>query len=754
MKEAINFFKTKKIREILANFTPPKRIIPFPDFIFMARSKKPAQNNKKHILARYGLITFLVFGLCTVIVAKMVQTSVIDAKKWNQRAERELNKTEIIEPKRGSILASNGNILACNLTVYDIRFDLRHPKLAKLDSEQWVAIDQLADSLNVLYPRNKHLDNPDSLAIYSWRTLFHEQLMLPTEKRRSVVTIASRRPMEEFEHLRTLPFLADIKAKGRGCPLYYEEQEKRIYPFGDVARLSLGRVYEDKNTGKICGYAGLEMALDSLLYGKPGVARRVPMNAGMDKWVEVPAVNGYDVRTTIDIDIQDMVEEELLSLCSGQGFKADWGTAVLMETTTGEIKAISNIEWDDEKGIWTEAMNRAVQPVEPGSVVKPISLMIAFEDGLVKKVSDQVETTPFQRTTDPHAPNVKDMKGVIGWSSNTGIARIIFRGYSEDPSKYYDRIKSIGLMEPMHSGIGGEMTGRVKRITPTDGYGHNITKTAQQLDLARQAYGYNIEIPPLYTLAYMNGMINGGKMVRPHLVRSLVLPDGRDSIVNAGYFRENLCSPHTSEMMRECLLEPVWGKGTANVLRDDRVKIAGKTGTAIPYDYKVLHGYNNNKRRFSFCGYFPADNPRYSCIVVIEAPAHSTSAARGPGMALKNIALKLYAKGKLSNSSGPTASTGSAKSTPVLHGSNSGHAANIVSDFGINNAKQIKVAKEKPAMGVVPDLKGLDVNSALNLLEKAGYYSSIKGHGFVVGQSVAPGTKLAKGSKVTLTLAL
>ncbi len=716
-------------------------------------SSKP-QNNKKHILTRYGIVTFLIFTLCAVITAKMVQTTIVDASKWNERAEKELSKTTVIEPKRGSILSANGNILACNLTVYDIRLDLRHPKLSKLTAKEWTAMDQFADSLDRLYPRNSHLDNPDSLAKYSWRTLIHDQLRLPIKKRRSVVTIASRRPIEDFEHVRRLPFMNDIKAKGRGCPLYFEEQTKRIYPFGDVARLSIGRVYEDEKTGKICGYAGLEMALDSLLYGTPGLERNVPMNSGVGRWVERAAVNGYDVRTTIDVDIQDMLEAELLKLCRDSTVPADWGTAVIMEVASGEIKAISNVERNEKTGVWEEAMNRAVQPVEPGSVVKPISLMIAFEDGLVKKVTDVVETTPFQQTTDPHAPSVKDMRGVIGWSSNTGIARVIFRGYSDDPSKYYERLKSIGLMEPMHSGIGGEMAGRVARITDKDRSGKRVTRTAQLLDLARQAYGYNIEIPPLYTLAYMNAMANGGKMVRPHIVHSLILPDGRDSVVNPGYIREQLCSPHTAEMMRECLLEPVWGKGTANALRDDRVRIAGKTGTAIPYDYRKLHRYDTSKRRFSFCGYFPAENPRYSCIVVMEAPAGSTSAARGPGMVLKNMALKLYAKGMLHDPSGPTASTGSSSTPPVVFASNAGNTATLVQGVGLKNARRIKSSHSAPVPGVVPDIMGLDAASAVGLLERSGFRTKLVGRGFVTSQSVEPGTKLAKGSKVTINLSM
>lgn len=717
----------------------------------MPAAKQPKrQNNKTHILQRYGVITFFLFVLCGFIVAKLVQTSVVNAKKWNTRAEQELNKTSVIKPKRGSILASNGNILACNLTVYDIRMDLRHPKLSKLTSEQWLAIDSLADSLNVIFPRHKDLANKDTLEKYSWKTLLRKELSLPVNKRRGTVTLATRRPVEDFERLRKLPFLKDLKGEGRGFPLYTEEQTKRIYPFGDVARLSLGRVYENKK-GEIRGYAGLEMALDSLLYGTPGVARSVPMNSGVGDWVETPAIDGYDVRTTIDIDIQDMVEEELLWLCDSVR-SIDWATAIVMEVSTGEIKAISNVERDKETGQWVEAMNRAVQPIEPGSVVKTISMMIAFEDGLVKKVTDQVETTAFQRTTDKHPPNVKDMKSVIGWSSNTGISRVIFRGYEKNPSAYYDRLASIGLFDHMNSGIGGETPARAKRITSKDRFGNEVTRTAQLLDLARQAYGYNLEIPPLYTLAYYNAIANGGKMIRPHLVHSLILPDGRDSIVNPGYIREQVCSPETAKKMQECLLEPVWGKGTANAVRDDRVKIAGKTGTVMHYDYEELHSYDNSKRRYAFAGYFPADNPRYSCIVVAKAGNQATTAAKGPGNVLKRIALKLFAKGLLDDSAGPTQDTGNDSSAPILYGSTKSNTSTLVSGTGMKNARQVKSSHSKVTPGIVPDVTGLDVSSALSMMEKAGYYTSINGRGYVVSQSVEPGTRLKRGSRVTMRL--
>ncbi|MDE6683131.1 MAG: hypothetical protein K2J87_06880, partial [Muribaculaceae bacterium] len=385
------------------------------------------QNNKKHILFRYGLICigFVLFSI--LVVFKMFKTTVIDAAVWNQRAKSELSKVDTIAPERGNILADNGNILACNLKVYDIKIDLRHNKVKALKSIPWEKVDSLADSLDVYFPRVANLrQHPDTLAKYSWHTRLKKELDKPHEKRPRALRLVQKGTMEDFEKIKTFPFVKDFKGSGFRNPLYKEERKIRMYPYGRMAYRSIGRVNENEKTREIHGYSGLEKDLDTLLYGKPGLAKKVALTNGITNWVATPAQRGYDIRTTIDIDLQDMLEEELFNICSEAN--AEWGTAILMEVATGEIKAISNIELL-ENGTYGEALNRAVLPFEPGSVMKPISLMIAFEDGLVKSVNDMVSCAPFQRTTDPHGGGMKTMKQVIEQSSNTGISRVIFRGY-------------------------------------------------------------------------------------------------------------------------------------------------------------------------------------------------------------------------------------------------------------------------------------------------------------------------------------
>lgn len=712
------------------------------------------QNNRNHILLRYGIITALMLLVAAAIVVKLFNVTVIQAAAWNDRATAEMSKLDTLPPERGNILASNGNILACNLTVYDIKLDLRHNKLPGEGAPiPWDSVDAFADSLDVYFPRRANLhQHPDTFAKYSWHTKLKREFEAPFRERKRALVIAKKQTLEDFERVRNFPWMRSFKGRRYLVPVYASERNVRIYPYGKMAHRSIGRVNENIATKEIHGYSGLEKDLDTLLYGKPGLAKRVALTNGISNWVSKAPQRGYDILTTIDIDMQDMLEEELHAVCDSA--KAEWGVAILMEVATGEIKAISNLERLDD-GTYGEALNRAVLPYEPGSVMKPISMMIAFEDGLVKHTTDGVDCSPFMRTKDPHAPSFKTMKQVIEMSSNTGIARVIFRKYADDPTQWHDRLASIGFFEKMNSGIAGEQLPQVRRLEPKDKNGNNITMTARHLDLARQAYGYNTMIPPLYTLSYYNALANGGKYVRPHLVRALRTEDGRDSTLKIDYIRERICSEETAAKVRECIREVVWGEhGTARAVRDDRVEIAGKTGTAYP----VENGsYNLSKRRYAFAGFFPYDRPKYSCMALILGPG-GTSANRTSGQVVKRVALKLYARGMLDNVSTYTAEK--AKDNPVMTATVKADASRLKADLGINRLRRLKAQeasggpRPKGRMDTPADVKGYDAPSAIAILERQGYNVAISGKGRVVAQSAAPGKPLPRGSKINLTLKL
>ncbi|MDE7351033.1 MAG: transpeptidase family protein [Muribaculaceae bacterium] len=707
-------------------------------------------SNKRRIFIRYGVITSFFLLMAMGIVWNMFRTTVVEASEWNERAEKQLSKIDTIAPERGSILASNGNILACNVKVCDIKIDMRHNKIMSMPKSKLTAkLDSLADTLDILYPRfDPKKDDAKTREEKSWRTRFHAEIEKNPGDRTRSLTIARHRPLEEFDSARKLAFIRDFKGAGFRCPLYKEEHSRRIYPYGKMANRSIGRVHEvvtpaTRHKGEIHGYSGLEKDLDSLLYGKPGYAKLVPLTKGYGNWVTTPPTPGYDLLTTINIDLQDIVEESLQDICSEHN--CEWGTAILMEVSTGEIVALSSIERLDD-GSYGEARNRAVLPFEPGSVIKPISMMIAFEDGLVTSVNQTVDCSPFQRTHDPHAPGVKTMKQVIEMSSNTGIARVIFKGYASDPAKYHDRLASIGFFDPINSGIAGEQVPQVRRLEPTNSKGLPITLASRHLDLARQAYGYNTMIPPLYTLAYYNAIANKGRLVRPHLVRALRSEKG-DSIIPISYIRDRICSPETAEKVKQCIHEVVWGDhGTARLVRDDRVKIVGKTGTAFP----VENGqYNAAKRRFAFAGFFPYEQPKYSCMVLVQG-AGGLSANRTSGQVMKQIALKMHARGMLSDTPRlAKTDTGERPTVAASMGNDAEHVANALG----HPVKKV-AAKNDFAAGKVPDVTGYDLRSAIKLLESRGLNVAVQGAGRVTRQSLQPGSKAIRGQKITLTLAI
>ncbi len=707
------------------------------------------QNNKQRILLRYAFIMVSFLLIAAAVVWKLVDTTVVRAAEWNERAHKEMSRIDTIAPERGSILASNGNILACNLKVYDIRLDCRHKKFTDMKPFPWESLDSLADELDEHFPRRSNLkQNKDTFEKYTWRKRLREEFEKPVGDRSGALRLARQRTIDDYELIRTFPLLKDISGSGFRYPLFKEERNIRMYPYGKMAYRSVGRVNESRETGQIHGYSGLEKDLDSLLYGKPGYAKKVALTKGIGNWVTTPPQRGYDIVTTIDIDLQDMLEEELLGVCKESN--AEWGTAILMEVETGEIKAISNIERLDD-GTFGEALNRAVIAFEPGSVMKPISLMIAFEDGLVKNVTDGVDCSPFQRTTDPHAPGYKTMKQVIEMSSNTGIARVIFRGYSDHPEKFYDRLASIGFFEPMRSGIADEERPRVARLVGQNSKGQPITMTARHLDLARQAYGYNTVIPPLYTLSYYNAIANKGKYVRPHLVKALRDEHGHDSIIPRDYIREQLCSEATAEKVKQCIHEVVWGEhGTARAVRDDRVKVVGKTGTAYPM---VPHkGYDTSKRRYAFAGFFPYDKPKYSCMALVMSNA-GTSANRTSGQVVKNIAVKMYSHGMLGDN--PGLKRADEVGEPVASAGLETDTKNLASALDKHRIKRRKVAPPtKSVRQSVPDVVGYDIRSAIRILEENGYNGRLtgRGTGAVATQSHAPGSHMPRGTTIYLSL--
>ena len=685
--------------------------------------------NKRHIQLRYAFVITFMMVLSCAIVWDMFKTSIIYAGAWNAKADSILERIEPIQPRRGRILADNGTVLAANLQFYVARIDTR-VKGFKMDSLK-AHLGALSDSLAVMEP---------SRSAEQWRA---ELLRIYTEKPSSGYRLIKRLlSHSEYERLRHFPFFK----LGRGLTgLLPDKDNRRSKPYGDMASRSIGIVARDSSSSAQHGRAGLEMALDSLLYGVPGEQKQIQLTNKFVSAPITPAINGYDITTTINVALQDIVETELYNMCHETD--ARWGCAILMEVATGEIKAISNLQWNEHQQDYVEGVNHAVLGYEPGSVMKPITMMMALEDGneLVQNIDSPIATgTSFSYggrvVTDPHGGAFLTPREIIATSSNVGMSKIVLKKYESNPGRFRDRLAEMGFFDPFHSGIGGERQPIVARLG---------NKVWDKVALTRMAFGYSTEIPPLYTLAMYNAIANDGRFVRPRLVKKLSRAGEPDSIIPVTYIREHVCSPENAAKLRIMLHDVVWSnRGTAHrYLQDPHVDIAGKTGTA----YTIENGQYTSQRRLAFCGFFPYDKPRYSCIVLMKGA--NRGAAASSGMVLKNVALKMYAKGMLgdapSYASGEQVAPEKGRTAVVYASMNSNLTTNL--RRGLHQSK-IK-AYQRPQQGEgVPNVRGMGVREAIARLEQAGMAVKFSGAGYVVAQTPAAGSKYAVGQTVALKL--
>lgn len=693
------------------------------------------KSNQTHILSRYLLISLIIFGLAGCIVFKLFKTTVIDADKWNKKANTELLTSKIIYPERGDILAADGSVLATNLRFYTVRIDFRSEKFKFKDYLDSIPV--IADSLAKFFPKRASRKE--------WIDSLTKPTLKPFDKRPRGYRVIDNLSYAELERVKALPFF-NIKNPNKNG-LVIDTKMRREHPYGDMARRSIGGVGQTRECREIHGISGLECALDSLLYGTPGVAKKIPLTRRIVDWTDTAAIRGYNIKTTIDINMQDIVENELNTIL--ETCDADWGVAVLMEVATGDIKAISNLEKSKKTGHYIEGMNRAVQGFEPGSVMKPISMLLALENGLVDNVDRVISTghsyayAGGRPITDSHGTGSMRVCEVIERSSNIGMTKVITGNnsiYHRNPSEFYKSLEKIGFFDPMNTGIAGE------RIPV-------IEKNPSRISLSRMCYGYATMIPPLYTLAIYNAIANDGRFVRPRLYSELLGAE-RDTVLPVTYVRDSICSPDNAKKLRDMLRSVVSGDhGTGKLLRNPLVDIAGKTGTCYMVD-PVTRQYNTARKRLAFCGYFPAEKPKYSCIVLTCYPKQNMfGAASTSGQVLKNIAMKMFSRGMLDNVSDFRADNMNRTSVARVKLYKTTDAKKYERIRTISGIKATAGAKNvATAGGCVPDVVGLGLREAVVAIEQAGYNVAFDGRGFVCGQYPTAGQPTAKGTTVTLKL--
>ncbi|MCC8153811.1 MAG: PASTA domain-containing protein [Tannerellaceae bacterium] len=705
-----------------------------------------------YILLTYFIIVLFLGAFAVGILLRAFNTAFVEKEKWEQVAESQKRPNRLIYPSRGNIYSADGKLMATSVPQYNTYIDFRADGFLKdtfLYSKN-NGMDSMAFYLNKLF-------KDKSVAAYKE----HLQKGLKGQSRQFRVVNRKISYIEKKE-IEKIPFIRLGRYKSG---FYTKEMVERQKPFNTLASRTIGTTFgEIEESGLTKGMNGLELQYDSLLRGEAGIKSVRRVGGSWTNVTEVEPINGMDVYTTIDINIQDITEKALVDKL--KEIDAESGTAVVMEVATGEIKAITNMARIRE-GVYTETLNHAVaDEIEPGSTFKVASMIVALEDGICQP-GDTVDTGKGlymykgkHRMTD-HNINRGGYGKItaeqaIWYSSNIGVAKIILKGYENNPKKFVKGLYRTGINADLNLEIPG--SGRAKIRMPGDSVNYWSATT-----LPWMSFGYETQIPPIYTLTFFNAIANGGKMVRPMFTKEIKHNGKVVKTFSPEVVKSSICSKKTLDIIHDMLLGVV-EKGTGTAVKSDAIRIAGKTGTA-----QIASGgvYRTAGHQVSFCGYFPADDPLYSCIVVIRRPRIGyPSGGTMSGGVVKTVAEKIYANHMVFDIRKQPVDSTAVLVPPVKNGDMQAVEKVLkkfkvkTSDEDVNsswilaeaNEEKIKLKDIPLEEGVVPRVTGMGVKDAVYLLENAGLQVTLSGVGKVTSQSVAAGQKITRGQTIHLTL--
>ena len=659
---------------------------------------------KKHIINRTYIVSILILILAISIVVKLINIQFVKGDYYIGLSEENNIKNIIIPANRGSVYSSGGKLLATSVPKYDIRFDA----LAPSDKNFNENLTKLSNSLSVFYnkPANYYM----------------KLLKNARDSKNRYLLIARNLGYNDHVKIKNFPLLKLGSFKGG---LIIEQKTKRDYPMGGIAQRTIG--YERKDDQGNITRPGIDGAFGSkYLQGVDG--KRLSQKIGKGQWKPIEDFNqiepqdGLDIYTTIDVKIQDVAHFALLEQL--EKFKADHGSVVVMEVSTGEVKAISNLG-RTSVGTYYEKLNYAVgESHEPGSTFKLMGMVAALEDKVVD-TSDVIDTE--RGVLSFYGRNVRDSKrggyGKISVakafevSSNTAMVKLVNDNYKDNPEKFIDRLYSMGLNNTLDLPILGE--GIPKITHPSD------KKNWDGLDLPWMAFGYGVSITPLQTLAFYNAIANDGVMLKPRFLKEVKDFDKTIEVFNKEVINPSVCSKETARKVQKMMQNVVEKKhGTAHNIYSPSFSMAGKTGTCQTEYWKESGLYIS-----SFAGYFPAENPKYSCIVVIHKPekkiGYYGNVVAAP--VFKKIAQKIYSE---------TAIEDRLKEIEI-------------SELESKNDIYISLDKDRSLM---PNVTKLNLSDAIALLENLGLVVEVSGNGNKINQSVKSGSKINKNQKVILKL--
>ncbi len=687
---------------------------------------------------RIAFIAMLIFSIA--IIYQILNIQLRQGDHWEQRGKEIGFKYMEVKATRGNILSDNGSLLATSLPFYRIAID---PSVAS-DEVFNQGIDELAAKLS------KHFaDKPQS---YYKRRINNARV----GGKRYLVLNQREINYQDKKEMMQWPIFDKGRMQGG---VIFEKIDTRFNPFGYLGSRTIGSIEEEHNRGIV----GLEYSFNSQLAGKNGEALYQRIAGGVWKQTfsgtEVRPRDGWDIETTIDVNLQDVAESALLKALKAND--ADYGAVVLMEVETGEIKAISNLS-KNSKGRYWERYNYAVGSqgaTEPGSTFKLASMIALLEETRIEP-GDSVDTgngemqfyNLVMKDSKPGGFGKITVQEVFEKSSNIGIAQLINEHFGSNPERFISYIEKMGLTKP----LGFQMIGEGKPFikSPSDSTWTGVT-------LPWMSHGYELELTPLHILTLYNAVANDGKMIKPIIVKSAKNADQTIEEYEPEIINSRICSKKTLKKIRS-MLEGVVERGTAQNIKGGHYKIAGKTGTAK----KLRNGRYVNRYYTSFAGYFPAEKPKYSCIVVIDSPKkYRIYGSDVAAPVFKEITDKIYAMDLdlhqefqvANNVEGifPVIKSGYSKELQMICDElNVTHKAN--SDYGwVKTRLEDDVIQWKENMvekSMMPDVGGMTLRDAIYLLENKGLKVKTEGHGRVVKQSIWPGSRIIEGQEILIEL--
>ena len=721
------------------------------------------------VMPRYFAIAVVLTLLGVAVVGKAMYIMTAKKDYWTQVANRLKRDSVSVKPNRGNILSCDGQLMASSIPEYKIFMDFQAGTADSVSSlhhdSLWAEkIDSICYELNQIFPSKSASE-------------FKAHLLEGMKKVQKNGSVGARHwpiwprriDYNTFCEVHKLPIFKEPIYKGG---FHWEQYNARRKPFTTLARRTIGDLFGEIDSAK----NGLELAFDKELRGTNGLMHRRKV---LNKYMDIPVLNpvdGYDIVTTIDVGMQDLAERAVIEEL--KEINGEMGVAILMEVKTGDVKAIVNMQRASD-GEYYEMVNNAISyRCEPGSVFKVASFLVALDDGVIPNDTSFVIHTG-SGVMEMHGRPMKDhnwrrggyqdinVARALEVSSNIGVSYVIDKFYGSNPTRYVQGLYRVGIHEDLKLPLVGY---HPPYIRMPDTKTNDRAKYWSKTTLPWMSIGYETQIAPINTVAFYNAIANDGKMMQPRFVKQLM----KDGQVVKEYepvvLKENIAKPATIKMM-QTILEHVVSQGLGRKAGSKSFKVAGKTGTAQVADQYGSYHSGTTRYWLSFAGYFPADNPRYTCIVCLKKSGLPASGGGMSGVVFHHISEGVMAQ-SLKRSVDDAHDTTSVI-IPDVKGGDMVAAHYVLNQLGVktnntwngsytegnpiwgratNNRNNVVLSQSKTGKGLVPDVTGMGARDAVFLLENIGVKAKVRGRGKVKSQSIYAGTAVRQGMVCELVL--